>query len=337
MRRFLRELSFFLAAQACILAIVLYSGRTPSIEYMSAALDKRCLFLNTPPPRIVFLGGSSAAFSLDCPRLQKESAWHAINMGLHAHLGLEYILNDFPVTHLAPGDLVILNLEYEQFTLSETEVTPDVLLAALSTRPESLAALDRPLLKLVFDEGLALPTMQSRGLVASIFQGKAERAAQQNSIYRREAFDSLGDAVAHWNRPIPVEERRQHISGHRPLKVSAPRLEDVIHKLNEFARECRTRGADLALFYPAYPAPLFETNQAAINEIDAALRRRLNFPILNRPQDAVAPIDYFFDTQYHLTKQGAEWRTSWLIDRLKKHLALADFQRRDKNRERGVK
>jgi hypothetical protein len=74
----------------------------------------------------------------------------------------------------------------------------------------------------------------------------------------------------------------------------------------------------VALIYPAYPAPLFEKDQSTINQIDAALRQRLNFPILNQPQDAAAPIDYFFDTQYHLTKEGAEWRTSWLIDRLKR-------------------
>lgn len=59
------------------------------------AYNKKCQLLeDTPSPRIIFVGGSNLAFGLDSQRIKDSLNINVINYGLHAGIGLKYMIDD---------------------------------------------------------------------------------------------------------------------------------------------------------------------------------------------------------------------------------------------------
>jgi hypothetical protein len=322
--RFVGKLALFLCPQLALLVVIVALGGSDSGNYLGASIDKHRRMLNTIAPRIVFVGGSSAAFSLDSPRIEKEVGRTTVNLGLHAGLGLDYILNECPLEVLGTGDLVVLNLEYEHFCLDGATPDVDLVVEAVKARPAGLLSLDGSLLKELLDQGLAIPTLYLREMVARLDHTGVEKSGHESSPYSRSAFNAWGDVTAHWRMPVPVSSREKLMAKVPVMRISEEHLRRVISRLNEFAAKCRARGADVVLAYPAYPECLFQRNKVPIQRIAEELQRSLRFRIINEPEQAVAPAGYFFDTYYHLNLDGVEWRSSHLIKRLQAALARVD-------------
>jgi hypothetical protein len=182
----------------------------------------------------------------------------------------------------------------------------------------SWANLSPSTLKRLLDDGLALPTTYLKSRFAALRSGQAPAAGE--GIYRRSGFDHYGDVVAHLEVAHPQESVRQHIEALQPFKITDSYLTAVIHRLNRFAADCRRRGAEVVLVYPAYPELLLERNEAAIAELDRRLRRDLRITLLGRPADGAAPVEYFYDTHYHLNREGIRWRTAGVLASLQPRL-----------------
>lgn len=61
------------------------------------AYNKKCQLLeDTPSPRIIFVGGSNLAFGLDSQRIKDSLNINVINYGLHAGIGLKYMMMTYP-------------------------------------------------------------------------------------------------------------------------------------------------------------------------------------------------------------------------------------------------
>ena len=59
------------------------------------AYNKKCQLLeDAPAPRIIFVGGSNLAFGLDSQRIKDSLNINVINYGLHAGIGLKYMIDD---------------------------------------------------------------------------------------------------------------------------------------------------------------------------------------------------------------------------------------------------
>jgi hypothetical protein len=307
----------FLALQLAILAVVLIKAKSHGSDFIAAVADKHFRLATTLGRRVVVVGGSSAAFSLDSSRFKHDLSLEPVNMGVHAGLGLDYILADLPPRDLHPGDLVILNLEYEHFCLDNA--TADLVIDALEARPQSVFAVDARLWKRLLDDGLTWPTKSLRALVAT----KEAAGPKSADPYSRSAFNEFGDVVGHLTLPVPVDYRARRIAGAK-LEPSLTEFERAVSELNALADRCREHGALTAFVFPAYPKSAFVRNEAAIAWINTQLRRELHMPVLNTPEDSVAPDDYFFDTEYHLNATGVAWRTGQLIPKLE---ALAGERR----------
>src|SRR5690242_8741821 len=83
-------------------------------SYISIINYKESLLKETPSPRMIFIGGSSMAFSLDSEMVERETGYHVINTAVHIGLGLDFMLNQVR-PYLREGDVVVLVPEYELY------------------------------------------------------------------------------------------------------------------------------------------------------------------------------------------------------------------------------
>ena len=76
--------------------------------FMGELKYKVHLLEETPGPRIVLIGGSSAAFSVDSELLEQEfPEYSVVNFGMYAALGTTVML-DLAESRIREGDIVIL-------------------------------------------------------------------------------------------------------------------------------------------------------------------------------------------------------------------------------------
>ena len=96
------------------LVIVVLTSMYDSSQYMAAISDKHHRLSTVESPRIILVGGSNLAFSVDSEKIEKHFERPVVNMGLHAGLGLKFMLNEIQPA-LNGGDIVIIFPEYEHF------------------------------------------------------------------------------------------------------------------------------------------------------------------------------------------------------------------------------
>jgi hypothetical protein len=145
-------------------------------------------------------------------------------------------------------------------------------------------------------------------------QGK--RPEEGEVPYVLSTFNKYGDATMHWNMPRPALERRSLDFN----ESSARHMAKMIKRLNEFHRYCRSRDVTVLFVYPPFADRHFDKQREVFGRIEATLDESLTIPILNRPADAVQPIDRFYDTSYHLYREGVPQRSRRIADLLAKRL-----------------
>jgi hypothetical protein len=300
MRIFLRTLLPFLLIQGLILAAVFGFSSPDRQGMMSASLDKRHRLLTAAPPRLVLVGGSSVGYGFDSPTLEKQLKLNVVNMGLHAGLGLSYILAESQ--SVQKGDTVILAIEYNHFFKDQTQWS--LVEQSLTLEPAVIKDFNGRQILGLLDHGLSLISLQMKG----VFGWKHE-----GGMVLRSQFNEQGDIVFRpADRPRWVPSKLKTEEEAAFLNHSFPQtFYRAVDELNAFDRACAERGAHVFFFYAPRPRPVWD---AEIYEwIDKELRHRLIFPILNHPEDEVYPVADIYDTSSHLTASGASERTAHLV------------------------
>ena len=82
--------------------------------YMREYFVKTARLDSTDRNKVVILGGSNVAFGYDSKLLTDSLNRPVINAGLHAGLGLKFIVDDAS-RYLKRGDILVLSPEYEHF------------------------------------------------------------------------------------------------------------------------------------------------------------------------------------------------------------------------------
>jgi len=300
----LRSASLAGAVVAAVLGVYLLLPQSRS-AVMAALIDKEMLLQATPGPRIIFVGGSSAAFGIDSDRVhQAFSPRYAgvVNTGLHGGLGLRFML-DFVRPYLKAGDLVVLAPEYS--LLNDLHDDRTALNSALAEYP--------PLWRYVssadgLEPGTILRTVQHRarrtlGLVSESVE----------PVYTRSGFNAHGDLVSHLGR-VPDAALNPV-----PLTFMTP-AETALRILNTFYEACGTQGVSVVLTFAPYPRELH--NASGLPGWLDHFKARTPIPVISKPGDYLLGLHLFFDTVYHLNAEGRQVRTTRLIADLQRALKL---------------
>lgn len=304
-RRLLRRFASIIAAAAATCILLFALPRDPQ-NYLAAIVDKHRALESAPSPKIVIVGGSNVAFSVDSKRLSAATGRTVVNMGIQAGIGLNFMLREVE-PNLAQGDVVLLIPEYQHFfttTYGESE-----LISVLRFYPRAWRyVLTLPQLRNVL---LWFP-FYARERFMELLKSPTGRI-RTDPVYRRNRFNTLGDIDLHLeSSPSNFAKVRLFLGRPQDYQLN-PQARDLIE---QFAERSAARGVRVYLLYPSVPDVLYGEWAGNLALVDHELRRTSKISILDRPQDAVLPANDFYDTAYHLTTAGREVRTDYIIARL---------------------
>jgi hypothetical protein len=316
MRRFLRNLIIFSLGHLCLWLVIFwsYSQQRPfDIEVGAVTNDKQQLLQRQTSPRIILIGGSNLNFGIDSAEIERRTGYHPVNMGLNVGDGLAFMLKNVE-PWLRPGDVIVIAPEYEHFG-DFFNGKGDFLYAEVEHRPSIIKSFTVANYFEVLDKGYIIAgnilryTLQRRGDVIRQY------LATVDSPYRRDAFNQYGDLTKQSHQTALLKKANIFI-GPADVNVSPEKISRVINRLNEFKELCEERGVQVFYSFPPVPVEFFERHGSVIQEIAAELKGRLQFPILDTPQEMSFSLELFYDGVYHLTALGSERRTDGLINRL---------------------
>lgn len=288
---------------------LLLALEAPQDHYIRAFFEKNAELQAAEPGSVVLVGGSSVAFDYDAAQLSDALDRPVVNTGLHVGLGLRFIL-DSTTPYIKEGDLVLLQLEYQQYINSPD--TADQLRMALGIDPQATAEyLNSP------GQWWSIAQYHSQFTVRQLWaQVMGPLNYCPGSAYCLSSFNAEGNI----NPDFVVRDRSseravaQDIEEYGYIEGQAY-SDEALRLLNAFADEVRARGAEVLIIYPVVPEVVLERDGAAVAALQAHLDEALTIAALNDPFSY--PVDRFYDTVYHLNSTGrvayTEQIGEWLV------------------------
>jgi hypothetical protein len=77
-------------------------------------------------------------------------------------------------------------------------------------------------------------------------------------------------------------------------------------------------GVEVRFVFPPLPVSEYKLNKDVIEQYYADCKRELKIPMLCDPEAMIFDDNLFYDSHYHLDKDGREMRTDRLIEMLKR-------------------
>lgn len=313
-RRFLWEFGKFSTIQTVILVGVLHiffnfpRGNDPS----AWGVEKRERMMNAERPRLVFMGDSNVVLGLNSgPIAEAYPEYHPVNAGLYAFLGHRMILEEI-ADLVEKDDVVVLSWTYAHFSKNEIQ---NLYYHYAVQRPESIKHFSWEETRWFIDGGMYLLKEATRRAKKVIL---LHERAPFGPPYGRDNLNEYGDGIGHYGMESPP--------GARTVIKDFTCTPDgytgyVIDLMNDFNARMQAKGARVLFAYPPLSEESYQRNQENIQLLDKTLRERLDFPIINHPDDIYIAPDMFYDTSYHFKEPAVFQRTDQMIIDLQPYLA----------------
>lgn len=313
LRHFIWEFGKFAIIQLAILTLCIYCffsfprGNDPS----AWGVVKREILKRMPGPRLVLMGDSNIVLGLNSKPIDEAfPEYHPVNAGLYAFLGNNIIIEEM-ADLVQPGDVVVLSWTYEQFSQNEIQY---LFYHYAVQRPQSFKHFGWEETLWFLDGGMYLLKEATRRTRKILLFHEREPF---ESVYGPDSLNEYGDGIGHYGEESP--------------KGTTTRIKDldfdpdgyggkVIERLNDFNARMEARGARVLFSHPPISKESYEKNQQALDLLDETLRQRLDFPVINRPNDQFFEPEEFYDTAYHLKEPAVYERTDKLIHDLRPYL-----------------
>ncbi len=285
-----------------IILVLLIPVKRPD-HFLLATLDKEHRLYQLSSPKIVIVGGSNTIFNIDSRIITDSMGYPVANMGLHAGLGLMFMLNEIEPA-IGKGDIIIIMPEYAQF-YRELFFGGRIVTRLLSLNPRFIRYVSTRQQIFEIMKGLGLET---RSKIVYLLGQSADE-----ETYSRSAFNECGDLMAELVGDQPLAQLAGETYKIRRLdEINKP----AIQELNDFYARMQVCGANVYLALPAIPIEKYSDNRIEINDLYSYLKENLEIPILFSPKTALVPARDFYDTYYHLNTNGRERYTTVLLNHL---------------------
>lgn len=289
-------------------------GPQDTYGFQASLVDKVNRLKSIDGPKIILVGHSNLAFGVHSDVIQKELGIPVVNLGFHGSLGNAYN-EQIAQLSIHEGDIVVVC----HSTFSDEDVISDPRLAWYTTRCDpQLFSILRP--KDYITMLPAYPSYIRRAFSLWVLNITKinQRPSEPPSSYFRAAFNEYGDIVY---KPEIDQMDCDAFFAKEPIPV--PEINEIcINRLNDFNAYCNERGASLVVAgYPIAYGKYAEFTEQDFIDFQAQLEKQLDCDVISDYTDYFYPYDYFYDTQLHLTNEGAEVRTRQLISDLNRWLA----------------
>lgn len=244
-------------------------------------------------PRLIFVGGSNLAFGLESNLIEDSLKLNVINYGLHAGIGLKYMLDDID-KYLKRGDIVAIVPEYSHFYGCINGESPTLCEAFIANNYRSA-------IKLNFRQWINIICGTSKYLKAQVlFKINNNKDPR---VYLSSNFNSKGDEIRHYEF-----ERLENI---KPIELNEMD-EQAINYTAEVINSWKNREIHTILLPPTTIQSNYELNADKIDELYSYMQA-IGHPFAVPACSHVVPDSCGYDTPYHLTKSGADIFTQSLI------------------------
>jgi len=271
---------------------------------------KDSLLINTNGKRLILVGGSNLSFGINSQMIKDSLSYNPINTAIHAGIGLEYML-DNTSKYIQKDDIVLIAPEYAHFTKQNIHGDFPMITTCFEVDKFRLGKkLSTGQLKFIIREapGYCFEKLNPFNYIYK---------SNKNDIYGKESFNQFGDAVRHYNLPNELIEIS---NSYNYLDYNPSSLE----VLNGFKIKADAAGATVLISYPSFHSSASIGSQSFINKLDSTLKAH-NFNVISNPHNYIMADSLFFNSRYHLNKNGIDIRTANLINDLKNALRT-DFK-----------
>lgn len=296
----------FLMKLLCVLTVlVFFMGVVvmPQYRYTYTAslCDKMERLKSIDEPKIILIGNSNLTFGINSEILEEAFDMPVVNMGLHGSMGNAFH-EEMAKVNLNEGDIIIV--AHTEYSDHDKITDPVTTWLAVENHPQ-LWRLIRP--KDVPDMYFSFPTYAKRAL--TLWASKEGNEQDLGTVYSRFAFNEYGDVTF---------ERKTRSYTFTEKSVCVPKVNEICtNRLNELNRYVSDHGASLVI--AAYPIAHGEFTPPAEEyvQFQTKLQEAVDCPVISDYRDYFIDYDYFYDTEYHLTNEGADLRTRQLVYDLK--------------------
>lgn len=273
--------------------------------YTASLCDKMERLKSIEEPKIVLIGNSNLTFGIDSEMLEEAFDMPVVNMGLHGSMGNAFH-EEMAKVNVHEGDIIVV--AHTGYSDHDKISDPVTAWLAVENHPQ-LWRLVRP--KDIPDMYFAFPTYAKKAL--TLWASKEGNEQDHGTVYSRFAFNEYGDvSLERTARSYTFTEKSVRVP-----KVNAT----CTDRLNELNRYVTARGASLVI--AAYPIAYgeFTPPEEEYVQFRTKLQESLDCPVISDYRDYFLDYDYFYDTEYHLTNEGAALRTQQLIYDLERWMA----------------
>lgn len=261
-------------------------------------------------PRLIVVGGSSVAFNTDSRLLERETGRHVVNLGLHAGVGAA-----FAVAHLErlvkKGDVVVLQIEYEQFFDDTNLGKPELLASAFCYGGFPHVRWVNVSHGATLLSGLpAVAWYNDKRLVRHVLFGKPYDTPCDTShfSYSAAGFDDYGDEVSHLR--FPNDYVYHTVLETRPFSTRFARW--LIQELARLSND-----VVIVNLPPATIASAVRDKASTIRLVERCFAGT-PFRYVLPPQAMAVPDSMAFNTIYHLDSAGRRLNTAQIIRAVRK-------------------
>lgn len=261
-------------------------------------------------PAIIIIGGSNVAFGFNTEMIADSMSMPAYNCGLNAGLGLKFIIDDC-IRYLRKGDVLVISPEYDHFFNNNAEGGGSLAELFYMNPGYGYEVFDNDQKYEVIRN---LPTF----IESNIFTFFTDRFVKRNSndykIYRKSAFNSYGDVVAHWipdAKGIADDRVAKHI-----LNADDAINTEYMAYLKGEIDKLEYKGIRVLIIPPVIAKSQFEYGRNTLHRLTECMHAYgLNF--ICSPELMSYDNSLFYDSVYHLREKGAKLRSMQLIGLLR--------------------
>ncbi len=305
MTRFIKKSILFIIPIVLLLFSGLILPPTPraSTANIFIAKKKDSLLLHTEKPRLIFVGGSNLAFSLNSKQVKDSLLLNPINTSLSINYGLRYMLESTK-QYIKREDTIVISLEYEHYYRSY-DFTSEILLRAI-------ADVDHSKIKILsFKQYIDLIRFVP-DFTFSKFKPSEYYGFKESDIHGVHSYNEFGDVNAHWNLQN---------QGYVPITLKGNFNRDILCRIKSFEDYANKKGATVYITFPCIDEVSYNNSMDKILIVEEELDK-YGFNTLGNAKRYVMPKEMMFNSIYHLNKKGVDYRTKLLIEDYKKERTL---------------
>ena len=287
---------------------------TPQYEtgYNASILDKSARLNSINGPKIVLIGDSNVSFGFQSDLIEQAYGIPVVNMGLHGGLGNAFH-EEMAKMNVQEGDIYVIC----HHTFADNGKIDDTELAWITLENHfdlwSLPSVqDIPGMAKAFPSYIKKASVLWTKELINPEAAKSADATEAATCYSRSAFNQYGDDI------FPRENGTFTFT-----TQSVPEMNDTcINRLNRLNAYLAERGATMVVAgYPIGKGEFTPPEEEYV-EFQQKLSDRLDCQVISDYRDYFFDYSYFYNTELHLTNDGARLRTEQLIKDLEKVVEL---------------